>query len=102
MTLDEFRESLEGAGHRWNIDRLNMVRDESWRCPICSLARDRGWRLPGSLESPRSGGNAWWDDAAEYLGLKISDARRVVDAADNLDGPPTATRTWLRRMVDAS
>ena len=95
MTLDEFQDALEGAGHRWNTDRLNMVRDESWRCPICSLAKDRGWDLPLA-----STGNAWWDEAAKYLGLKISDARRIVDAADNLDGPDTPARAWLRRLVD--
>ena len=96
MTLDEFQEALEGAGHRWNSDRLNILRDESGRCPICSLARDRGWRA----EEVSFTGNAWWDEAAEYLGLKISDARRIVDAADHIDGRPTATRAWLRRLVD--
>ena len=102
MTLDEFQAALQGAGHRWNIDRLNMLRDEAGRCPICSLAKDRGWRPPYKLDD--AVGNAWWDKAAEYLGLTSGDARLIANAADtiNSDWPTVDTRAfraWLWRLV---
>ena len=101
MTLDEFQEALEGAGHRWNIRSPEHGARRIMALPHLFAGERSGVETYRSRwQSPRSNGNAWWDDAAKYLGLKISDARRIVDAADNLDGPDTPARAWLRRLVD--
>ena len=87
MTIEEFFAALEKTPRDWGIDwRLDgfrpvkgVRRDAAFsvQCPLTAVAgfdeREGFWTY---------GDPACWPDAARYLGLRMKDARKIVNAAD--------------------
>ena len=104
MNLDEFKTALTEAGHEWGTDTVEPthIRDERGFCPLCSLATDRGWDWKEEANEENGWDvNAYWDDAADYLDIYLSEASHVVVAADFVDPlskDQAAIREWLEDL----